>query len=234
LGVRFAFAFARLVVLSIGIVALIADFDYVIGFSTFVTANWFSYFTTQSAFVLDVTLAVGVLCALRRAVDPPWFVALRILATTYAITSGAVFALIVAQAARQEYRIDVPWSSQLLHFWIPAYAILDWFLAPGRTAARWRMLPWALAFPAVWAAFTLIRGPLVGWYPYYFLDPGQVSGPLEQAFYLACVGMILLAVSGVLVAISAKPVPTLRGAKARGAKARREVSVPGSRRDDSS
>jgi hypothetical protein len=224
-GPRIAFAALRLLVLGVGVVALVGDFDYVLGFSSFATGNWFSYFTTQSAFVLDVTLAIGVLSALRGREDGPWFVALRIVATTYAITSGAVFAVIVAQAAKHDYTVDVPWSSQLLHFWIPAYALLDWMLAPGRTAARWRLLPWVLALPAVWAAFTLIRGPIVGWYPYFFLDPAQVSGPLEQAFYLALVGVILLAISGLFVLTSSRPVPTLAGARARTARARRRLTA---------
>jgi hypothetical protein len=230
-GPRIAFALLRLVVLGVGIIALVGDFDYVLGFSSFATGNWFSYFTTESAFVLDATLAVGVLSALRWAEDPPWFVGLRIVATTYAITSGAVFAVIVAQAARHDYTVDVPWSSQLLHFWIPAYALLDWMLAPGRTAARWRLLPWVLAMPAVWAAYTLIRGPLVGWYPYFFLDPAQVGGPLEQAFYLALVAVILLAISGLFVLTSARPVPTLTGARARTARVRRRLSARSRRTD---
>ena len=222
---RISFAVLRLVVLGVGVVALIGDFDYVLGFSSFATGNWFSYFTTESAFLLDVTLALGVLFAWRRADDPAWFVGLRIVATTYAITSGAVFAVIVAQAARTNYTLEVPWSSQLLHFWIPAYALVDWMLAPGRTAAPWRLLPWVLAIPAAWAAFTLIRGPLVGWYPYFFMDPAQVSGPLEQAFYLALVGVILLAISAVFVVSSARPVPTLSGARIRAARVRRRLAA---------
>jgi len=213
--IRTTFAILRLVALLVSVVALVGDFDYVLGFSSFATGNWFSYFTTQSAFLLDATLAVGVVTALRSPRDPAWFVVLRILATTYTIASGAVFAMIVAQASSHNYTMDVPWSSQLLHFYLPTYALVDWVLAPGRTAARWRLLPWVLAMPAVWTAFTLVRGPLVGWYPYFFLDPAQVNGPLEQALYLALVGAILLALSGILVFTSAKPVPTLRGASAR-------------------
>lgn len=205
MGPRIAFALLRLVVLGVGIVALVGDFDYVLGFSSFATGNWFSYFTTESAFVLDATLAIGVLSALRWAEDPPWFVALRIVATTYAITSGAVFAVIVAQAARHDYTVDVPWSSQLLHFWIPAYALLDWMLAPGRTAARWRLLPWVLAMPAVWAAFTLIRGPLVGWYPYFFLDPAQAGYPGPFLLYSAGALALFALVGAGLIAATRTP-----------------------------
>ena len=28
-----------------------------------------------------------------------------------------------------------------------------------------------VSYPLAWAAFTLIRGPLYGWYPYPFVDP---------------------------------------------------------------
>jgi hypothetical protein len=43
----------------------------------------------------------------------------RMLTATFTIISGIVFGLIVSQAGDYNYRIVVPWSSQLLHFWIP-------------------------------------------------------------------------------------------------------------------
>lgn len=29
---------------------------------------------------------------------------------------------------------------------------------------------WSLAFPLAWIAYTFVRGAVVGWYPYPFLD----------------------------------------------------------------
>jgi hypothetical protein len=33
-------------------------------------------------------------------------------------------------------------------------------------------LAW-LAYPVAWIAYTMIRGPIAGWYPYPFLDPAR-------------------------------------------------------------
>ncbi|WP_150307159.1 Pr6Pr family membrane protein [Planctomonas psychrotolerans] len=195
------FGLLRLTALAVGIVALIGDFDYVLGFRTFATMNFFSYFTTLSAMILDLVLALGAFSALRVPEDPAWLGSARVLATTYALVSGIVFGAIISQAASHDYRIEVPWSSQMLHFWLPAYALLDWFLAPGRPPVTWKVLRWVLVFPAVWTAFTLVRGPVVGWYPYFFLDPTQVDG-VERILYLAGIGVFITGIAAVFVRTS--------------------------------
>ena len=74
--------------------------------------------------------ALAAIVAFRRREDPPWLDVLRTLVTTYIIVSGIVFAVMVVESSSRAYRIDVPWSDQLLHFWIPAFALLDWLFDP--------------------------------------------------------------------------------------------------------
>jgi hypothetical protein len=74
----------------------------------------------------------------------------------------------------------VPWSDVVLHFVLPAWTVVAWVFGPGRRAASWRIVPYVLLYPAVWGVFTIWRGGVVGWYPYYFLDPRQVSGLPEM------------------------------------------------------
>ena len=197
-----SFGFVRIAAALVGIVALVGDFEYVLGFSSFATVNFFSYFTTQSAMLLVLVFAAGAITALLRPVDPAWLGAARAYATTYVIVSGIVFGLIVSQASSRDYTIEVPWSSQFLHFWIPAYALIDWLVAPGRQQLTWKLLRWVLVFPAIWVTFTLVRGPLVGWYPYFFLDPTQVAGILAQLGYLTLVGVIITGLSAFFVGTS--------------------------------
>ncbi|WP_382306199.1 Pr6Pr family membrane protein [Herbiconiux sp. UC225_62] len=199
---RRAFGLVRLAVAVLGAVALIFDFDYVLGFSTFSTINYFSYFTFQSNLVNVIVLGTsGILLLLGRRAGP-FLVSVRALVTTYVIVSGVVFGLIVSQAGSHHYRIDVPWSSQILHFWIPAYVLLDWILGVGRVRIRWRTVGIVLAFPVVWGVFTLIRGSIVRWYPYFFLDPDQVSGPAEFALYCGIAIGLFAGIQAGLVALS--------------------------------
>jgi hypothetical protein len=85
--------------------------------------------------------------------------------------------------------------------------VAAWALAPGHRSVPWRVIPVTLAYPVIWGIATMIRGPLIGWYPYYFLDPRQVSGPEE---FLVSSGVALGAfavVATALVLISRMPLP---------------------------
>ncbi|SMG36496.1 hypothetical protein SAMN06296010_2158 [Agreia pratensis] len=186
----------------VGIVALVGDFQYILGFSSFSTVNYFTYFTNQSNAAGVVVLTIGAWLSFRRPTDPGWLMTARMLTATFTIISGIVFGLIVSQAGDYNYRIVVPWSSQLLHFWIPSYVIVDWVVAPGRTRIPWRRLWLVLIYPLVWGGFTMIRGSIVGWYPYFFLDPGQVSGPLEFAAYSGAILLVIVGLAAGLIALT--------------------------------
>ncbi|MFT2693245.1 Pr6Pr family membrane protein [Clavibacter zhangzhiyongii] len=193
---------ARLVAALVAALALVADFDYVQGFTTFAAENWFSYFTTQSAMAAVVVLTASGAHALRGGVEPRLMAAVRAVVLSYVVVSGVVFGLIVLESSSQAYYVEVPWSSRLLHFVIPAYALLDWTLAPGRPRVTWKAVGWAMLFPVLWCAFTEVRGPRVGWYPYFFMDPAQVGVPFEIAAWLALVAGVLAGVAALVVALS--------------------------------
>lgn len=203
---RQVFGALRLLAALVGVVALVARFQYGLGFSAFASANFFGYLTVQGNMVAVLANALSGSVALRRAQDPAWMPGLRLAVTTFLIVAGIVFALLASQAEARGYRLDVPWSDQLLHFWIPGYLLLDWLLAPGERRARWSILWVIVGYPTVWGVVTLIRGALVGWYPYFFLDPAQVSGVGEFLLYA---GAALALFSAVAVGLMLLPMPRL-------------------------
>ncbi|WP_133161078.1 Pr6Pr family membrane protein [Microterricola pindariensis] len=196
----------RLALAGLELLALFGNFNYVLGFSSFATNNFFSYFTIQSAMLAVVMLIAGGIAALLRERDPHWLSIMRTVVMCYLLVSGIVFAVIVAQASTRAYRVDVPWSDTLLHFVVPALALVGWFvdavISPRSDPMPWSTLGWVLPFPVAWLIFTLIRGADVGWYPYFFLDPAQVGGALGIAFYCLLVLGIFLGVAAMLVAVS--------------------------------
>lgn len=207
---RRAFAIARLIAAGVGVAALISHLIYSLGSGASALPNFFSYFTMQSAIAAVLLWPIGGLVALRRATDPGWLSGARDLVTTYQVVSGVVYTIIVAESVARGISIQVPVSSQVLHYWLPAYALLDWFFAPGRPRVRWRVLSVALVFPLVWGAFTMIRGAVVGWYPYFFLDPYQVDGPGEFVTYSVIVLAFIVLVAAVLTLLSAFLPPVRR------------------------
>lgn len=197
---RRTFGVLNLVFAAAGVAALIGYYDYVLGFATFAPSNFYSYFTVQSGVAAAIVFVAAAIVAFRRPDDPAWLDLLRAMVTTYILVSGIVFAIIVYQSASADYSIEVPWSSQLLHFWIPGCALVDWLADPNKARLSWRYLGWVLVFPVAWLVFTLVRGPVVGWYPYFFLDSRQVSGPLETVFYCVIVLAIITGIAALLTA----------------------------------
>ena len=63
-----------------------------------------------------------------------------------------------------------------------------------------RALVW-LVYPLFYLAYTMIRGAIIGWYPYPFLDPGVVGGYGMVAVFGVVVLAGVLALSALLVAV---------------------------------
>lgn len=198
---RRAFGVARIIAACTGVAALVGDINFTIGTGPFAIANFFSYFTVQSMMLAVVVFAFGAVNALREPEDTILLDRVRVLATTYVTVSGLVFAVILVEGSLRGVPVWAPWSSQLLHFVLPAYALLDWFLAPGKIVP-WTTIPWALAFPVVWVSYTMVRGAGAYWYPYFFLDPALVQVPFELGLYLLVIVVIFSGVVALLIAIS--------------------------------
>ncbi|WP_394770871.1 Pr6Pr family membrane protein [Lacisediminihabitans sp.] len=200
--VRAALGALRLGMATLCLVALVARFVWGLGSATFTPGNFFAYLTVQSNMAFVVVSVITGLIGLRGANDPPWLDTTRACVLSLTVSSGVVFGFLVEQAGARGFRIDVPWSDQVLHFWLPAIALLDWIVAPGRRRALWRTVALVLVFTVGWGLVTLVRGPIVGWYPYFFLDPAQVSGPGEFFLFGGIALTLFGGISSGLVAIS--------------------------------
>jgi hypothetical protein len=201
-SLRASFGILRLVVALVCAVSLVARFIWGLGSATFTASNFFAYLTIQSNIAFVVVSVLGGIYALRRGEDPRWLNTLRVTVLSCTVSAGIVFAVLIQQAGARNFRIDVPWSDQILHFWLPGVAILGWIAAPGRGAGLKRALLFVLGYLMLWGAVTLVRGSFVGWYPYFFLDPAQVNSFGEFGFFCALALTLFTLVTTSLLAVS--------------------------------
>ena len=103
----------------------------------------------------------------------------------------------------------------LLHQVVPALAVLEWLIVPSQRSPRWWATFAGLLFPSLFFVYTLIRGAIVGWYPYDFVDP-TVGGYGRLFAGLGTVVLAFLVVSSVVMLAGA-----LRQAVARRVSTRR-------------
>ncbi|MGZ6297512.1 MAG: Pr6Pr family membrane protein [Candidatus Limnocylindrales bacterium] len=146
--------------------------------------NFFSFFTIDSNLLGATMLLVAALrwrSERSRRAD-----LLRGAAVVYLSVTFIVFALLLANS---DVDLALPWVDFVLHKLMPVVVALDWLIDPPvQHISLGQALLW-LSFPAMWIVYTLIRGPLAGWYPYPFLDPSN-GGYGTVALY--CVGILAL------------------------------------------
>lgn len=112
---------------------------------------------------------------------------------TYLTVTFVVFALLLSNT-----NVDtaMPWVDFILHKLFPIVVVLDWLLDPPMQRVTARQAAIWLAYPLVWVAYTLVRGALVAWYPYPFLNPANGGYGTVAAYVVGIVvfGIVVIAV----------------------------------------
>lgn len=178
----------RLALASLIAVALISQLLIGMSRSNLSFVNFFSYFT-----VLSNTAAVVLLTML--AVRPgrdggTWFAVFRGAVTVYMSVTGVVYAIILAPSLA-DVAVPEPWIDWVIHVLAPILLAADWILFPPPRRLDRNVLWIWLIFPAVYLAYSMVRGAIVDWYPYPFLDPAANGYPGVAGWSLVVLGVIL-------------------------------------------
>ncbi|MET9224840.1 Pr6Pr family membrane protein [Lentzea sp. NPDC003310] len=143
----------------------------------FQPANHYSFFTILSNLFAAVVALIGVF--------RPVSAQLRGAAVVYMATTGLVYSFLL-----QGIDVQTPaYANWVLHIIVPILVVAEWLLAPERTRRWWTWL----AFPLAYLVYSLVRGPIVGWYPYPFLDPrrGGYGSVFLTCLFVAVVFVLL-------------------------------------------
>jgi hypothetical protein len=183
------------------LLALVCATGLVLNFISSVTADsppalgtrivrFFSYFTIES----NILVCVVALLVAAGAAHGGRFALAHLDALLGITVTGIVFALVLAP--EQEH---IGLGSVLLHYVSPPLALLAWLSVGPWGARSWRMIGPALVWPIVYLAWTLVHGAIGDWYPYGFIDAGDLGLPrmLRNALGVLVLGIVLC---GVVVA----------------------------------
>ncbi|AXH36997.1 hypothetical protein DVJ78_17660 [Humibacter sp. BT305] len=197
---RIATALLRLVAVAVTGWALWWRADCAFVYGTCSLRNLAAYFTIESAILFGLTALVSTAFLPRTGPEPAWLTGARSVVAAYVVVSGGVFAVLMGLAGFTGSEFLVPMSSRILHFVLPAFALVDLLVAPGSPALtprrRVTVALSALVFPLGWTIFTSIRGALTDWYPYFFISPIAAGGVGAVVGY--CCGLAVLLVAVVL------------------------------------
>jgi hypothetical protein len=149
--------------------------------------NFFSYFTNLSNIFISVVFIVSASRLIRgRTESSAMDAAIRGASVVYIVFVGLVFNTLLVGADLGDL---MPWVNIVCHFVMPIVGLIDWLIWPPRRRIPLSTALWWLSFPAIYVAYTLVRGAILNWYPYPFFNPAVSGGYGGVALY--CAGMLV-------------------------------------------
>lgn len=186
----------KLLFALLGFSAIVTEIVVLLERGTFNVVNFFSFFTIQvNILVCIVFLLSAIFIAANKAKKLD---TLRTATTVFILIVGIGFALLLA-GLEGVALTAAPWDNTVLHYIIPVAVLLDFFIDRPQSRQRFKKLLIWLLYPLAYFAYTMIRGAIVGWYPYPFLNPNN-STYAEIA--VAVAGLFILGI--IFFAIAAK------------------------------
>lgn len=152
-------------------------------------AHFFSFFTVESNILAATLFLLIGLAGLVKLKDKN-ISFLRGAITLYMTMTGIIY-IVLLSGNEIALQTTIPWVNMVLHYIMPVAVLVDWLLFPPRTRIPYKKALMWLSFPLLYVLYSLVRGPLVGWYPYPFLDP-RISGwaPVIVTSVGICVGVL--------------------------------------------
>jgi hypothetical protein len=158
---------------------------------------YFGYFTITS----NIFAALCFTAAATGSTTPFWSLFRRAGVVTCATACMIVVGLSYFVLLRKiwnpqgaQYVVDV-----LLHYVMPPVTLLFWWIVTPPRAVRWSVRQF-MTYPLAYLVYVLVRAPLVGSYPYYFIDANALGLPRAllncagiTALYLVVLVALLLA-----------------------------------------
>jgi len=191
IGLRIFFAL-------LGFSALVTEIATLAAKHRFNAGNFFSFFTVESNTLSVLSLLLSSFAVatgtVSRALD-----VFRGAVTLYMTTTILIFIVLLSGYPSSELTA-VRWDNTVLHYIMPIVIIVDWLIF--RTARRIPLsiaMLW-MAFPLAYLVYSLVRGPIVDWYPYPFMNPsthGYVGVLITAVVIAVILAVITWGIAGV-------------------------------------
>jgi hypothetical protein len=158
--------------------------------------NFFSFFTNLSNVFAAGVLLYSAIHVIRGGKPSIGHDVLRAAAFIYLLIVGVVFTVLLRDVDLGHL---LPWVNNVLHYVMPLYVAIDFLYQPPNSKFSKKLITYWLLFPILYLVYSLIRGSIVGFYPYPFINPSQQGGYGTVALY--CVAILILFVLSSLATI---------------------------------
>jgi hypothetical protein len=166
--------------------------------------EYFSYFTIQTSLIAVVTLWVSGWFAWTGRKETRVLNVVRLSTVTFTVVVTLVYNLLLRGLADDPKDGGYVWPvlpNEILHVWAAIFMLIDWMLSSRRINLRIRTIFWVLVFPLAWLIYSVIRGLIVSWWPYWFINPNEPAGITGMLTYIVAIMLFLLTVAIALLGL---------------------------------
>lgn len=190
---KFFVTFYRLFLGLLTFAAIVVQLISALQKPTFSAVNFFSFFTIESNILAAGIFIISALIIISHT-KVRYHGVLRGAATLYMVTTGVIYVLLLS-GYQAELQTTIPWVNLVLHYIMPIALLVDWIIDPPKKLITFKqMLSW-LIFPVIYMVYSLLRGPVAGWYPYPFLNPDP------NGYAAVAINIVVIAIAIILLAI---------------------------------
>jgi hypothetical protein len=204
--IRFATAFAMLASVVWQITSRVMN-------DVFRPWEYFSYFTIQTSLLAIVTLSVAGWFAWTGRTETRVMNIVRLSTVTFTIVVTLVYNMLLRGLPDAVEDGDYVWPilpNEILHVWAAVFMLIDWILSSRRINLRIRTIFWVLVFPLAWLVYSIIRGLMVDWWPYWFINPNEPAGVTGMLTYIVGIMLFLLTIAIALLGLQRLTVKVFR------------------------
>lgn len=160
--------------------------------------EYFSYFTIQTSLLAIVTLSVAGWYAWTGRTETRVMNIVRLSTVTFTIVVTLVYNMLLRGLPDAVEDGGYVWPilpNEILHVWAAVLMLIDWILSSRRINLRIRTIFWVLVFPLAWLVYSIIRGLMVDWWPYWFINPNEPAGVTGMLTYIVGIMLFLLTIA---------------------------------------
>ncbi len=153
--------------------------------------EYFAYFTIISALLTASALTLSSIQLFRGIAETKFISLSRLTMTVSMVIVGVIYNALLRGGDPDPRDVGYNWPvlpNEILHTYVPILILVEWLLTRTTIALKVNQAFWVLLYPLAWLTFSISRGLIQGWWPYWFIDPQYGIG--TQATWIAVIAIM--------------------------------------------
>lgn len=163
--------------------------------------EYFAFFSIDTSIFAGIVIAISGLTLLQGRDESERLHTLRLIATVCMIVVGVVYHALLGDSAVDPRDVGYAWPvipNLVIHTYAPIALVADYLLSIRGHKPSWKKAWWVVAYPLAWLGFSVVRGLVDGWWPYWFINPGEV-GAVGMLSYVLMIASAFIALGFIVL-----------------------------------